>query len=461
MKANSNKKKIVLKLILLTCLLTLIPIIWWLLVMLEGGKPSIELDLAGRFIGESQEINIKVSDKETGIRKLWIGLYKNGREHILEKKEFPFAGFIKGGAVHEDSINLFIEPKKLGTTDGKAILRMFISDYSWRGWWHGNKTYVEKEVVIDTLPPEVDIITRNQNMNQGGSGLVIYRVLESGTKNGVYVDGNFFPGHKGPFKDENICMSFFALNHKQGEVKELFVQAVDQAGNTARAGFSYHINKKRFKKDVINISDKFLNWKMPEFYLGGSKGSKISIEDKFIKVNRVIRSSNSNKLTGLGEKTENSIYWDGAFLRLPRSAKKAGYADYRSYQYKGRIIDRQYHLGVDLASVAHSPIPSANGGKVIFTEKTGIFGKTIVIDHGFGLLSLYSHLSSFKVKPGDIVSKGDILGHTGVTGLAGGDHLHFGMIVHNTFVNPIEWWDATWIKNNIQSKINNVKLSAE
>ena len=81
----------------------------------------------------------------------------------------------------------------------------------------------------------------------------------------------------------------------------------------------------------------------------------------------------------------------------------------------------------------------------------------MVIDHGFGLFSTYSHLSAFDVKQGQVISKGEAIGRTGSTGLAGGDHLHFGIIVHNTFVNPVEWWDANWIKNNISTKIETIK----
>jgi murein DD-endopeptidase MepM/ murein hydrolase activator NlpD len=94
---------------------------------------------------------------------------------------------------------------------------------------------------------------------------------------------------------------------------------------------------------------------------------------------------------------------------------------------------------------------------VVLIGAVGIFGKSIVIDHGFGLFSLYSHLSSIDVTKGQAVLKGEIIGRTGDTGLAGGDHLHYGMFVRNTFVNPLEWWDAAWIKNNITNKISMIK----
>jgi murein DD-endopeptidase MepM/ murein hydrolase activator NlpD len=138
------------------------------------------------------------------------------------------------------------------------------------------------------------------------------------------------------------------------------------------------------------------------------------------------------------------------------SANQAGFADHRVYEYKGDIIDRQVHLGIDLASTQHAPVPAANSGVVKFSGDLGIYGKTVLIDHGFGLFSMYAHLNASDVTKGQQVAKGDIIGRTGSTGLAGGDHLHFSMLVHNTFVNPIEWWDASWIRNNITAKIEAV-----
>ena len=135
----------------------------------------------------------------------------------------------------------------------------------------------------------------------------------------------------------------------------------------------------------------------------------------------------------------------------------AGFADHRSYLYNDEIIDDQNHMGVDLASFANSPIEAANDGVVIFAQNLGIYGLTVVIDHGQGLASLYGHLSSFSVAQGSVVKKGDVIAYSGRTGLANGDHLHFSILVHGIFVNPLEWWDAHWIKNNITRKLDLIK----
>jgi murein DD-endopeptidase MepM/ murein hydrolase activator NlpD len=147
------------------------------------------------------------------------------------------------------------------------------------------------------------------------------------------------------------------------------------------------------------------------------------------------------------------MHWQGIFSRLPNAANRARFADHRTYYYKGREIDRQVHLGIDLASVSNSPVPAGNTGVVVFAQHLGIYGKTVILDHGYGLFSMYSHLSQIAVQVGGRVSRGDKLGRTGSTGMAGGDHLHFSILINDTFVNPVEWWDRKWIQNNVTSKI--------
>jgi len=194
--------------------------------------------------------------------------------------------------------------------------------------------------------------------------------------------------------------------------------------------------------------------KTPEFKNVLSGRQLESPEDKFLYINRELRAQNKALINELMQRSDPEMHWDGTFLRLPKSATRSGFGDQRTYEYRGINIDQQTHLGIDLASVAMSPVPAANSGKVIYAEKLGIYGRTLVIDHGYGLFTMYAQLSGFSVHYGQMVKKGDIIGHTGNSGLSGGDHLYFSILVSGTFVDPLEWWDTSWIHNNIKSKID-------
>jgi murein DD-endopeptidase MepM/ murein hydrolase activator NlpD len=430
--------------------------VWLLLPRFEGEKPELSIEPESSFIGNSHDFSVAIADKKSGLRKVWIAIAKDGKEAVLADERFPSAGFFSGGEVKDKNLNIVFEPKKYGFTDGKAMLRLAVSDYSWRGWWQGNQIYIEKGLTIDTQPPQIEVISSAHNLNQGGAGLVIYRISEDCRHTGVQVGDDFFPGYSGYYQDPLIQMAFVGLGYQQGPATAITIKAVDEAGNEAVAGLRYHIQKKDFKNDTIQISDEFLTWKLPEFENVMALEPTASRVDKFLKINRDLRQADYQKIAQLVETTTTVKQWDGAFLRMPGSANEAGFADHRVYQYNGRIIDRQVHLGLDLASVTHAPVPAANNGIIAFSGLLGIYGKTILIDHGFGLFSMYAHLNQSDVSKGQRVSKGEIIGHTGSTGLAGGDHLHFSILVNKTFVNPVEWWDAAWIKNNILSKIEAV-----
>jgi murein DD-endopeptidase MepM/ murein hydrolase activator NlpD len=241
----------------------------------------------------------------------------------------------------------------------------------------------------------------------------------------------------------------------------LYVSAVDQAGNSTRGGFYHHIRGRKFKTDTLTISDQFLTLKLPEFQATEGFPADKSLADQFLFINTDLRKRNNQDILANGRKTQNQIFWEGAFSRLPNSAPRASFGDHRAYQYNGSDIGQAVHLGIDLASLQHAEVPAANRGRVVFVGDVGIYGNLVCLDHGFGLMSIYAHLSRIIVKSEDLVSKGDILGYTGVTGLAGGDHLHFGMFIDHVFVDPLEWWDATWITNNITSKIEMVRAMAQ
>ncbi len=453
------KGKINLKVILIVLFgLAVIPALWILVFNLEGEKPVIEFESPTQIlsIGASKDITVLASDQKKGLHKVKIEIVKDGKENVLIEKEYPKTGFF-GAGVHKDTIKITIEPSKLGISEGKSLLRLSVWDYSWRRWWNGNITTIEKEINIDTKRPEIDVISGTQYINQGGAGVEIYKLSEPCVKNGVYAGGNFFPGYSGYFPDKNIYICFYALEYDKGPGTEISAFAVDEAGNSSKRGFNVSIKEKKFKEDSINISDSFLNAVMPQFDMTVDKNSTNPLLDKYIKVNRELRVANHNKLKELVQNPEKEILWQGAFISFPNAANKASFADHRNYNYQGKLVDSQTHLGIDLASLAGAPIPAANKGKIAYVGDFGIYGKMVLIDHGFGIFSLYGHMSSSDVTVGQIVEKNYTIGRSGKTGLAAGDHLHFSMLVDNVFVNPLEWLDASWIVNNITSKINDAK----
>ena len=494
MECNQLKEKTKRKksgILIIAGIIILVPVFWFLLIRLEGQNPEVGFEIASPYLGKSQKFSISLADPQSGLRKVWVAMVKDGQEVVLVDTVFPSAGFFSGGKTKAQTLEIPFEPASHQLSDGEAILRLAVWDYSWRGWWKGNRVYVEKILIIDTLPPEIEVISTVHNLAQGGSGLVIFRTSQDTHRSGVQVGDNFFPAHAGYFQDAGIQMAYIGLSYQQGPETRIYVRAYDQAGNSAEAGVNNYIRKKVFKNDNIRISDRFLNRKMPEFkasagvpptgaldkieFTGnkahvidyktgnsdnGMKKTKAPSEkeplggDYWRRWNEGLKETLSSMLLKLGYPANK--YWQGAFKRLIGSANQAGFADHRVYEYKGDIIDRQVHLGIDLASTQHAPVPAANSGVVKFSGDLGIYGKTVLIDHGFGLFSMYAHLNASDVTKGQQVAKGDIIGRTGSTGLAGGDHLHFSMLVHNTFVNPIEWWDASWIRNNITAKIEAV-----
>jgi len=441
----------------------IVPLIWVLVAKLEGKQPVIDLNLKSAVFPADFEITGSAHDSENGIKRLWIGIIQNGKETVLFDNTYPAQGYIGKGTVFRTPIELHINAKKRNFSDGPATLRIAAWDYSWRNWWDGNQSYVEKNIVFDTQPPVLSVLSTQHNVTRGGSGLVIYKLSEPCQRSGVFVGTDFFPGHAGYFTDNDIYLAFFAIpvDYDNDKKNDIFVNAIDPAGNESTNRFYYFLRKKKFNKDTINISEKFLNWKLPEFQSIKGFPSGKSLEDQFVFVNSELRQRNNHMILANGQKTENRIFWSDSFGRLPNSARRANFADQRVYKYNGEVISKAVHMGIDLASVKHAEVPAANRGKVVFAGYAGIYGNLVCIDHGFGLMSIYGHLSRISVSNDQPVEKGEIIGHTGTSGLAGGDHLHFGMFVDHVFVNPVEWWDPSWIYNNITNKIETVQAGVQ
>jgi hypothetical protein len=137
----------------------------------------------------------------------------------------------------------------------------------------------------------------------------------------------------------------------------------------------------------------------------------------------------------IGAKTADKPLWEGPFTQ-PRNTKVfSNFAETRTYVYAGKPWTRRS------TSASTSPPPSSHRsgrqrGQVAFAGPLTIYGNAVIVDHGLGLQTLYAHLSSIDVKLGDMVTKGQQLGHSGSTGLAVGDHLHFEVLVSGVSVTP-------------------------
>jgi murein DD-endopeptidase MepM/ murein hydrolase activator NlpD len=138
---------------------------------------------------------------------------------------------------------------------------------------------------------------------------------------------------------------------------------------------------------------------------------------------------------------------------MENSQVTSRFAEQRRYFVDGRRNSEATHYGYDLASTAAAPITATASGRVLYAGDLGIYGGCVLVDHGLGVTSLYGHLSRIDVEAGDSVRRGQQLGLSGATGLAGGDHLHFAILVGGTYVDPLEWWDPEWLRTHIEDRL--------
>jgi murein DD-endopeptidase MepM/ murein hydrolase activator NlpD len=318
-----------------------------------------------------------------------------------------------------------------------------------------------RDVQVRLDPPRVEIRSTLHYVNHGGAELVVYRATPADVVSGVRVGDQTYPGFEasaaGVRGDDALRIAFFALLYDQDLNTPIEVFARDPAGNETAVPLDHQAFPKPFARSRIVIDDKFLQQVVPPI-AAAAPDMQLStappdLLGSFLKINGEMRRRNGQTIADLAGKTAHMMFWKDAFQPLVNAAVEARFADYRTYIYGGKEVDRQVHLGFDLAVVAHVPVTAAQNGIVLHAGDLGIYGNCVIIDHGLGVQSLYGHLSSIDVKPGDMVSKGQLLGRSGMSGLAAGDHLHFTMLVNGHPVNPVEWWDPKWMQDRVLRKV--------
>jgi murein DD-endopeptidase MepM/ murein hydrolase activator NlpD len=435
----------------------------------RGAPPQITIEKPDRVVGQAGTLEVTAAAPNAALKALAITLEQNGRAYPL---------FTLDGAQTATVTRVGADQLRVSRPIGKQALpelqsgpaRIVVT--ATRSALFNLRTLTStasKDFQVRLEPPRITVLSTKHYINLGGSEMVVYKATPADVASGVRVGEVEYPGFPAAGAgvagaDPSIKVAFFSLLHDQAIDTPIVAFARDEAGNQVKATFVDMVFPKPFKKSRIEIDDKFINRVVPEILehspelkMTAPAESSPEMLAAFLRINGELRRLNAQQIAALAKKTSAERLWRDTFVQLGNSQVEASFADHRTYVYKGKEVDQQTHLGFDLAVTAHVPVAAANSGTVLNASWLGIYGNCVIIDHGMGVQSLYGHLMSFDVKVGDTVTRGQIVGRSDSTGLAGGDHLHFTLLVGGQMVNPVEWWDAHWIADRVERKLKEAR----
>ena len=435
----------------------------------RAAPPRLIIDKPDRVIGQTGAVEVTAEAPNAHFTKFTIALEQNGKSYPLYALDNVSGATVT--PVNRDTLHVSRPIGKQAVpqlVSGPARIVVSATRPSFLNLRQVTSG-ATKDFQVRLEPPRIAVLSTKHYVNHGGSEFVVYKVTPADVASGVRVgdveyEGFPISGAGVAGADPSIKGAFFALLYDQPLNAPIAAFARDEAGNQAKATFVDNVFEKPFKKSRIEIDDKFMNKTVPdivehspELKMAPPAQDSPEMLTAFLKVNGDLRKANAEEIAAFAAKTSASQMWEGPFVQLGNSKVEASFADRRTYIYKGKEIDQQTHLGFDLAVTEHVPVAAANAGVVLNASWLGIYGNCVIIDHGMGVQSLYAHLMSFDVKVGDRVTRGQVIGRSDSTGLAGGDHLHFTMLVGGRMVNPVEWWDPHWIADRVERKLKEAR----
>jgi len=423
----------------------------------ERIPPKIEIK-HGDYWNLKDKFEVDISD-ESGIKYYKVSMIYDGKSKILKEETIP-----QNEKKTEIKVDIKL-PSFFSIKDQSITLKIEAVDNSKWNYFAGNEAKFQKTIYIDTISPITEVINNNYAMKRGGSGIAIVKVKDNNLKE-AYIQiterdnpSNFIKLKLTPFYKDNYFISLLVWPYDYKTFSADLV-AIDIAGNISKTHIPIRWKKARYPKAKINISDKFI--KQVAIPLLQKVGMNVpnTPEEIFKAVNEKLRKVNEEtlyKVTNviLDKKIDN--LYIKRFKPMRGYAKKASFGEMRTYYYQEKEISKAIHKGLDIASFKHAKVYASNKGKVIYEGFTGIYGNTLAIYHTLGLVSTYSHCSSFSVNKDTLVSRGNLIARTGATGAVFGDHLHFGIYIQGIAVEPLEWMDSHWIRDNITNIVIKAK----
>lgn len=399
-----------------------------------------------------EPIKLHVTDA-SGLKMVRASLSDGEKSVVLENKEFK---------TPEQMVDLNLTFPKTGFGANKKAFELTIDAIDGSKWnfFAGNSVQVKSLIKVDTKRPEVNVIGSSYKIMKGGVAAVVFKATDEAMKS-LYIETNygkkFYPT---PFYKEGYYISLVAWP-THIESFSASIVALDRAGNLTKSHVPYFLQERKYKTSTIALDDRFLDGKIADLVAEmAPERSSLSRLEKFKYVNEEMRKGNEAAILKVTSNVPTELI-SGFFLKpfypLRNGKVVASFGDHRFYEYEKQPTSESYHLGLDLASNAQATMQTSNDGVVVFARENGIYGNNIIISHGLGVYSLYGHCSSYMVKEGDVIKVGDPVAKTGTTGLALGDHLHFGMYVQGVDVRPEEWMDDVWFKESITNVIESAK----
>ncbi len=419
--------------------------------MFEQNKPKIDVN-DRIYWNLKSKLTVNLSD-ESGIKYYKITFKDGEREYPLNQRVLNDI---------QKNLTIEVQPPKLDMfyKGEEGVLEIEAVDNSKWNFLEGNKIVKSVPIKLDMKKPVANVLSNSRYIQRGGSAAVVVKVEDKNLQD-FYIEFNGTARFELlPFKKENYYSAIIAWPIDIENFSRVNLVAVDKANNKTVTKVPFYIQEKAVKVDKITLSENFIKNVSANVLEQSLEKVPENVEDIFIYSNKELRAKNLKTLMEVAKKSlpRDSLtesFSIKPFRRLRGSKTVAQYGERRHYYLNGEKINEAWHLGIDWASVKKAPIRTSNEGEVVFKDYLGLYGNTIIINHGMGLFSLYAHTSSQDVEVGESVNAGQKIANTGATGGVFGDHLHFGMLVQGTEVNPIEWMDKNWIKTRITDILKN------
>ena len=427
------------------------------LALRVGPEPMVELETDRAAVGKATTVKARFTEPVHGLGRIRLELVQGDRVEVLDEQALTRGSLLPWSRDHGTAE--VVLTAVVGTSvfawigDGDVVLRA-TAERSMGYLRRAESVVGELQLPVRLRPPRLELLSSQHYGQQGGSGAVVYRVGETAVRSGVRAGIHESPGSAREAGGPDDRFVVYALPWDLDDESQIRLFAEDDAGNRVETAFLDLFKPRPRRVDTIDLDDAFLERVVPAI-ASRTPGFDDSgtLLDQYLVINGELRRAELERVAEISRGSEPALLWSGPFLQMANSALKANFAQTRDYVYDGRKVDRQTHLGLDLASTSRAPVPAPNAGRVVFAGWMSLYGNAVIIDHGYGLVSLCSHLSSVEAAEGDTVGKGQIIGRSGATGLAGGDHLHLEIFVHGQSVDPLEWLDAKWIDEKIMAKI--------